>query len=68
VAFFQTHDCCFAPVVRLDELKAMPPARDRGFISTKWGIDYLATHDLGGEDFLDYPREFARLGENDLGL
>lgn len=58
-------DCCMAPVLKTSELKNSVYVRERGFIESRWGLDYVATHFAGeGKGFLNYEKAFSKLGED----
>jgi crotonobetainyl-CoA:carnitine CoA-transferase CaiB-like acyl-CoA transferase len=50
--FFRDNDCCFAPVLSIDEVLKSDLVRERGLVIEKNGTAYLASHFLGNEDFL----------------
>jgi crotonobetainyl-CoA:carnitine CoA-transferase CaiB-like acyl-CoA transferase len=62
--FFVNNDCCFAPVLGIEDLIDHPLLRTRGLLKDSWGLTNVSTHFLDREDFASYERPFAKLGED----
>jgi crotonobetainyl-CoA:carnitine CoA-transferase CaiB-like acyl-CoA transferase len=59
--FFLENDCCFAPVLSIDEVLDSELVRKRGLVIKRDGMAYLASHFLGNEDFLPEGQMFPRM-------
>lgn len=67
--FFYKEDCCFAPVLDLDEVEDFPLFKDRSMIESKYGFTFVKPHyDGDGVPLPDYDIPMPKLGENKLGL
>lgn len=59
--FFEKVDCCFAPVLNIEEALDVASFRERGLVEKKWGASYIATHYLNNEEFLGGDDPYPRL-------
>lgn len=60
--FFEENDCCFAPVLNVEEALKVQSFQERGLVDERWGATYVATHYLDGEPFLQGDEPFPPLG------
>ena len=60
--FFKRVDCCFAPVLTVEESLQVESFRTRGLVGEKWDATYVATHYLNGASFLEGDETFPKLG------
>ena len=63
--FFTQVDCCFAPVLNIEEVLDEPGFKTRGMIGERWGAKYIATHYDIGESFLQEADPFPPLQDRD---
>lgn len=59
--FFERVDCCFAPVLTIEESVDVASFRERGLVGEKWGATYLATHYGCDEAFLKGGEPYPKL-------
>lgn len=67
--FFYDADCCFAPVLDVDELEEFPLFAERSMIESRDGFTFVKPHYEGdGVPLRDYEIFMPKMGENSLGL
>lgn len=60
--FFEENDCCFAPVLNIEEALKVKSFVERGFVQEGWGATYLASHFMNGEKLCQGDEPYPELG------
>lgn len=59
--FAKTADCCFAPVLTIEEAMEETSFAERGLVERRWDAAYVATHYLDGAPFLEGDEPYPAL-------